>query len=178
MIDFGGRPDLTEEPLFRTEPVRSAVKTGGPVTYQPSGGMPDPYQPAHQYGQSDNLTTPNNVVPGPARPGYAPPATSGQPYSPQPDPYAQPGPYGRRVAVPVARTNTLAVLALVFAFLFAPAAIVLGRKAKRQIVQTGERGGGLATAGLVLGAIFTGLVLFGAVLFMIGALLAGSTDIR
>ena len=49
------------------------------------------------------------------------------------------------------------LLALVFAFIFAPAAIVLGHIAKRQIRQTGEQGEGLATAGLWLGYIFTGL---------------------
>jgi hypothetical protein len=51
----------------------------------------------------------------------------------------------------------MAILALVFAFIFAPAAIVLGHIAKKQIRQTGEQGEGLATAGLWLGYIFTGL---------------------
>jgi hypothetical protein len=55
----------------------------------------------------------------------------------------------------VAGTNTLAILALVFAFVFSPAAIVLGHLAKKQIRQTGEQGEGLATAGLWLGYIFT-----------------------
>jgi hypothetical protein len=52
-------------------------------------------------------------------------------------------------------TNTLAILALVFAFVFAPAAIVMGAVARRQIQRTGEQGMGLATAGLVLGIVFT-----------------------
>jgi hypothetical protein len=51
----------------------------------------------------------------------------------------------------------MAILALVFAFIFSPAAIVLGHIAKKQIRQTGEQGEGLATAGLWLGYIFTGL---------------------
>lgn len=79
--------------------------------------------------------------------------------------------------MPAARTNALAILALVFAFLFAPAAIVLGRAAKRQILRTGERGEGLAAAGLMLGYAFTGLILFGCALLVIGALLSGSRDI-
>ncbi len=49
----------------------------------------------------------------------------------------------------------MAVLALVFAFLVAPLGIVFGIVARRQINRTGEGGRGLATAGLVLGSIFT-----------------------
>jgi uncharacterized protein DUF4190 len=160
------------------------------MTYPPSGGAPDPYQPSQPYGQPTDPTTPYNAPPEPpvsGQPGYPPPPTSGQPYPPtsapggygQPDPYAQPGygqpgygqpgpygqpgaygqpgPYGQPVYVPVASTNTLAILALVFAFIFAPASIVLGHLAKKQIRQTGEQGEGLATAGLWLGYIFTGL---------------------
>jgi hypothetical protein len=52
-------------------------------------------------------------------------------------------------------TNVMAILALVFAFVFAPLGIVFGHIAKRQIRRTGESGSGLATAGLVLGYIFT-----------------------
>jgi Domain of unknown function (DUF4190) len=51
----------------------------------------------------------------------------------------------------------MAILSLVLAFVFAPAAIVLGHMAKRQIKTSGEEGSGLATAGLVLGYLFTGL---------------------
>jgi hypothetical protein len=52
-------------------------------------------------------------------------------------------------------TNTMAILSLVFAFVFAPLGIVFGHVAKRQIRRTGEGGSGLATAGLVLSYIFT-----------------------
>ena len=52
--------------------------------------------------------------------------------------------------VPVAPTNTKAVLSLVFAFLFWPASIVLGHMARKEIRRTGESGRGYATAGLVL----------------------------
>ncbi len=54
----------------------------------------------------------------------------------QPAPYGQPDPYGRRP------TNTLAVLALVFAFLIAPLGIVFGHIARGQIKRTGEEGDG------------------------------------
>jgi hypothetical protein len=59
---------------------------------------------------------------------------------------------------PVARTtNTMAILSLVFAFVFWPLAIVFGHAGKRQITRTGEAGGGLATAGLVIGYLWLGL---------------------
>ena len=52
-------------------------------------------------------------------------------------------------------TNVMAILSLVFAFVFAPLGIVFGHIAKNQIRRTGEAGSGLATAGLVIGYIFT-----------------------
>jgi hypothetical protein len=50
-------------------------------------------------------------------------------------------------------TNTVAILSLVFAFVFAPLGIVFGHVARNQIRRTGEQGSGLATAGLWLGYI-------------------------
>jgi Domain of unknown function (DUF4190) len=64
--------------------------------------------------------------------------------------------YATGATAPQARgTNVMAILALVFAFVFAPLGIVFGHIAKGQIRRTGEGGSGLATAGLVLGYIFT-----------------------
>ena len=74
----------------------------------------------------------------------------------QPD--GGPAPYGP----PASRgTNTMAVLALVFAFVFSPLGIVFGIIGRRQVARTGESGRGLATAGLVLGIVFVlgGIVL-------------------
>jgi hypothetical protein len=155
------------------------------MTYPPSGGTPDPHQPQQPYGQpydpsspysQDPYASPASGAPSSGQP-YPPPyeqPSSGQPYG-QPSggqpygqpssgqPYAQPGygqpAYGQQPYpyAPVATTNTMAILALVFAFVFSPAAIVLGHVAKKQIRQTGEQGEGLATVGLWLGYIFTGL---------------------
>ena len=55
------------------------------------------------------------------------------------------------VPAPNARTNSYAILSLVFAFIFWPLGIFFGHKARKQIKATGEAGDGLATAGLVLG---------------------------
>jgi hypothetical protein len=51
--------------------------------------------------------------------------------------------------------NVMSILSLVFAFVFPPLGIVFGHIAKKQIRRTGEGGSGFATAGLVLGYIFT-----------------------
>jgi short subunit fatty acids transporter len=59
------------------------------------------------------------------------------------------------------RTNTMAILSLVFAFVFWPLGIVFGHLGRRQIRQTGEGGGGLATAGLVISYIFGVLTVIG-----------------
>lgn len=116
------------------------------MTYPPAPGSNDPYGQQNPYGQQqpDPYATPNpyGAAPGsPAAPQY------GQPQSPYAQPYAPVAP----------ATNTMAILALVFAFVFAPLAIVFGHMAKKQIRERGEGGDGLATAGLVLGYIFTGL---------------------
>ena len=72
-------------------------------------------------------------------------------------PVGYPGPPPAPDPSAALRTNTMAILALVFAFVFAPLAIVFGVVGRRQIDRTGEQGRGLATAGLVLGLVFTAL---------------------
>jgi Domain of unknown function (DUF4190) len=84
--------------------------------------------------------------PGYAPPGFAPPPGYG--------PYAG---YGYPPAFFRPPTNTMAILALVFAFVFAPVGLGLGVAARRQIRQTGEEGDGLALAGIIVGGIFTAL---------------------
>jgi hypothetical protein len=49
----------------------------------------------------------------------------------------------------------MAILALVMAFVFAPAGLILGIVARKQIRQTGEDGDGLALAGIIVGGIVT-----------------------
>src|SRR5437899_4526879 len=88
----------------------------------------DPYQQQPQqdpYQQQPQYQYPQ----GYPQPGYPPPGTGGQ-------------------------TNVMAILSLVFAFVFWPAGIVLGHIAKRQIRERNEEGGGLATAGLILSYVF------------------------
>ncbi len=155
------------------------------MTYPPPSGSPDPYQPQQPYGQQppsydpntpygqDPYGAPSSGAPSSSQPFGAP--SSGQPYGAQTSgqPYGdaykgQPGyggqPYGQQPYQPVAApTNTMAILSLVFAFVFAPAGIVMGHVAKKQISTTGESGDGLATAGLWLSYIITGLYVLGCI---------------
>jgi hypothetical protein len=111
---------------------------------------PDPYQPPQPYGRP----------PTPAAPPYGP-QYGVQPVPPdgfgaayKGDPYGQPYPGGPGYhPYPAAPTNTLAILALIFAFVFPIAGIVLGHLARSQIRQTGEQGDALALAGLWVGYV-------------------------
>lgn len=60
---------------------------------------------------------------------------------------------------PQNRTNAYAIAALVLAFLFPVGAIICGHVARKQIRETGEGGLGIATAGLVIGYVFTAILL-------------------
>ena len=103
----------------------------------PAGyGQPPAYAPPAAYGQPAY-----GPPPGYGQPGYGPP----QGYGPPP---GYPPVYGRP-------TNTMAILSLVLAFVFAPAGLILGIVARKQIRQTGEDGAGLALAGIIVGGIFT-----------------------
>ena len=68
---------------------------------------------------------------------------------------------------PQRRTNTMAILALVLALVFAPVGIILGHMARKQIRETGEDGDGLALTGIIIGYVLTGML----VLFCIGYVL-------
>jgi len=59
----------------------------------------------------------------------------------------------------VERTNTLAILSLIFAFVFPLIGVILGHVARSQIRRTGEQGMGLTFAALIIGYIAIGVVL-------------------
>jgi uncharacterized protein DUF4190 len=86
------------------------------------------------------------------------------------DPYQQ-QPYQQPAQT---RTNTMAILSLIFAFVFWPLGIVFGHMARGQIRRTGEGGAGLATAGLVIGYIFGVLTLIGCGLWIIAVAFVAS----
>jgi uncharacterized protein DUF4190 len=101
--------------------------------------------------------------------------------------YPQPAPSPPVVYAYGPRTNSAAIASLVFGiaswficpFVGGVVAVILGHVARGQIRRTGEGGGGLAIAGLILGylhvaaALFVGfiwLVLLGGFLATLGAL--------
>jgi hypothetical protein len=109
---------------------------------------PNQYPPQYQGGYT------------PPPPGYTPAPGYEQPPQ-QPYGYAQPQGYPQQYAAPPMPTGTngLAIASLILAFVFAPAAIILGHMALNQINKTGQEGHGLALAGTILGYVFTGISL-------------------
>ncbi|MCO1595293.1 DUF4190 domain-containing protein [Micromonospora sp. RHAY321] len=140
-----------------------------PSPYEPPGDQ-SPYAPPPP-GQSPYGPPPDQSSFGPPeRSPYGPPADDPSPYEQQgphqpahwgqQPPYPPQGPYGQYgppSSGPGRGTNVLAILSLVFAFVFPPAGAVLGHVAKRQIRTSGEEGDQLATWGLILGYVFTGI---------------------
>lgn len=51
------------------------------------------------------------------------------------------------------KTNTLAIVGLVLAFVFSLAGLIVSIIARKQIKQTGEGGAGLALAGIIISAL-------------------------
>jgi len=130
---------------------------------QPQGQPPQGQQPQYgqPYGQQPQYGQPQYGQPQYGQPQY------GQPQYGQ---YGQQPPYGTPYQATPPGTNIMAILSLVFAFVFAPVGIVLGHIAKRQLRTSGEGGGGLASAGLILSYIFTALwVLFCAGIIILSA---------
>jgi len=66
-----------------------------------------------------------------------------------------PTPYTAPAAAPARPTNTLAIIALIGAFVIPLAGIIVGFIALGQIKKTGEGGHGLALAGVILGFVFS-----------------------
>lgn len=92
------------------------------------------------------------------------------PPAPEPTPYAAPA-AGRP-------TNTMAIVALIAAFVVPLAGIIVGHIALGQIKKTGEAGHGLALAGTVLGYVFTALyVILFLFAFLLPLLLIGTAGI-
>src|SRR4051812_23378936 len=106
---------------------------------------------------------------------YPPPSYGGQPLAPQ-APYAAPGyvqgygqpgaPYGYGYP-PAPRTNTLAIVSFVSAFIVSVVAVITGHIALSQIKRTGEGGRGFALAGLIIGYVGIGFVVVFFVIWLI-----------
>ena len=148
---------MSKDDLYRGEPGASGsadgpTSTGATSSSAPSSGF-GTQQPSYapQSGYSSQQGYGGYPQSGYAQPGYGQPGYGGPGY---PQPWHRP-------------TNTMAILALIMAFVFSPAGIVLGVLARKQIRRTGEEGDGLALAGIIIGSIATAF--FG---LMIGLMLA------
>jgi peptidyl-prolyl cis-trans isomerase B (cyclophilin B) len=97
------------------------------------------------------------------------------PYGQYPPPLPAPpyGPAGGHYGYPQPQpTNTLAIVSLVCAFVFAPAGILFGHISLSQIKRTGEEGRGIAIAGLVISYLLTvlaALAIVAMIVFMVMA---------
>lgn len=91
------------------------------------------------------------TTPPPASGAYPPPPPGGYP----PPGHGYPAGFGGYGYPPPRTTNTMAILALVCAFVFAPLGIVFGHLSLSQIKKTGEDGRALAIAGLIIGYLLT-----------------------
>lgn len=150
----------------------------GPVGPPPGGwGGPAPSPPAWAppSGPPGGYGGPGYGGPGYGGPAYGPPGGHGGPGYGGPG-YGAPG-YGVPYAggwVPPVPTNGMAVTSLVVSIaalvtaafcgvtiLAAPVGAVLGHLAMRRISETGEKGRGLALAGVIVGWIGTALLLLG-----------------
>jgi hypothetical protein len=137
-----------------------------PGTPQPGSGDQPPYGEQPSYGDQPPYGEPPAYGQQPPYGGYPPPGGyAGPPLPPgsgYPPGYGQP-PYGG-YGYPVHRpTNAMAVASMVLGILWiywigSILALVFGYIAKKQIRERGESGGGMATAGIVLGWIGIGLL--------------------
>ncbi|RWZ52689.1 DUF4190 domain-containing protein [Labedella phragmitis] len=73
------------------------------------------------------------------------------------------------------KTNLLAILSLVGAFVFSLAGLILGIIALKQIKQTGEQGRGLALAGIIISSIAIVLGIIWAIVVIAAIGTAGMT---
>lgn len=135
-------------------------------------------QPEEPYGARYAPPVERVWDPGPApwdTPGFEPVAQApGGPYPP---------PLGLQV-MPAAPTNGIAIASLIFGILgwvlipvVAPLlAVILGHVARGQIRYTGERGSGMALAGLALGYVNLALALVGILILGVIVLIAAAAS--
>lgn len=140
----------------------------------PVGPQPpmQPYPPQQPYGAPQQPYPPQQSYGGPDQPYAAAHQTFPQPQAPMQAPPPPPG-YGYGAPQPQ-RTNTMAILGLVFAFIVSPLGIVFSAMGLKQTRERGEGGRGLALAGMILSIIFTLLW----VVYLVLAVTVLSTAVR
>ena len=171
----------SQPPAYGSEPPVSPPYGAQPPTPPPYGQPPvsPPYgaQPPvtpPPYGQPP-VSPPYGAQP-PVAPPYGQPAAYGvqPPAYGSPPPYVQPGGYAQPAyGFP---KNSLAVWSLVLGivsfvlscgFFTGVPAIIVGSKAKKAVAEGQANNGGMATAGIILGWVATGLAVIGIVIIII-----------
>jgi hypothetical protein len=153
---------MTQDSTDRPDNDPTAKVDLGKHAPPPSADPAPSYDPT-AYGQQYYSPQQGYQQPGYPQSGYQ------QPGYPQPSagPYGAYYGYQPQYPPPPARgTNVMAIMAIVFAFVFSPLGIVFGIIARKQIARTGEEGDGLALAGLIVGAVFTAIMVL-YIVFMI-----------
>ncbi len=130
----------------------SAPQSGPAYGPPPEQASPPPGYGQPGYGQPGQPGYGQHGQPGYGQSGYG---QSG--YGQQPYPYGGPPP-GYHHGLPIRRNNGMAIASMVLGIVWiywigSVLALVFGFIAKKQIRETGEGGSGMATAGIVLGAI-------------------------
>jgi Domain of unknown function (DUF4190) len=145
-VSFDKGPSSYEQPTAPTHDAHGALPYD-PLpgqAYDPRTGLPLSPPPASPYGPPSAYPAPSG-----SPPGYYPPYHGGYP------------PPGYAGYAPTTPTNGMAIASLILGILWlywvgSILALVFGYVAQQQIRQRGESGGGLATAGIVLGWIGVG----------------------
>lgn len=144
-----------------------------PTPHDPEQTPSYPPPPAPPYAAPPAYQSPQ--YPGapqyPGTPGAAPQYPGAAPQYPGAAPQYTGYPYG---AYPTVKTNTLAILALIGAILGfiwvlpiigSLAGAIMGHISLNQIKRSGEKGRGMAMAGVIVGWVGLGLVILGAIAF-------------
>ncbi|MFC6324414.1 DUF4190 domain-containing protein [Microbacterium koreense] len=160
-----------------------------PSPHEPNGQGAAPSSPPHTGVTPPPPAPPYAAYPTPTAPpagagNYPPPPSyGGYPQPPQAGYAQQPAGYG--YGYPQPRTNVLAVISMIASivgavwiipFFGSLAGAIMGHIALRQVARTGEKGRGMALAGVLVGWIGLGLLVLLILAFVLFALAAASTS--
>lgn len=168
------------------DPTPPAPPSGAPY------GAPSGYPGAAPDPDASAPAAPESPYGAPAAPGYTPqqPYAAAQPGYPAQQPYgaAPPYPAPGYGGYPVGpKYNVLAIISMIASivgalwivpFLGALAGVIMGHISLRQIARTGERGRGMALAGVIVGWVALGLFVLFVAFIVVSAVLAAASSSR
>ena len=182
----GARVSTPENPSHEQN---SAPNPAVPPAYSPPPAYTPPpaYAPPPAYTPAEPAASPaGEQAPGayPAYGGYAQPQ-----YPAAPPAYGAPAPYGAAPAYGYAtiKTNVLAIVSMIASILgfiwFLPfigslAGVIMGHISLKQIARTGEKGRGMALAGVIVGWVGLAFLVLGALAFLAFLPFAANTSYR